>query len=66
MVTKVVKKNVTKNGTKWEQALADAEVGLGKAKKDVMQWRGTIAVIRGKIKQGASWPGDNASESPSA
>ena len=62
MVTANVKKTVTKDVTltvsKWREALQDASTALDKAKKDVAQWKGTIAVIQRKIKSGAAWPGE--------
>lgn len=60
MVTNHVKSNVTTNVTRWEKALSDAEHGLEKAQQDAAQWKGTVAVIRDRIKHGAPWPGEQS------
>jgi len=61
MSTGNVNNKVTNDVTNWKNALADAELGLEKAQVDVTRWKGTIAVIRDRIKQGASWPGQQSS-----
>jgi len=59
MSTDNVKNDVTNDGTKWVTVLADAQAGLERAQRDVRQWKGTIAVIRKRIKDGSRWPQAN-------
>jgi len=61
MVTKNVKKNVTNSVTKWEEALADAQQHLERAKREVATWKGAIQICRKRMGDNAPWPGESAS-----
>ena len=40
----------------WNQALADSESELRKARREVAQWEYIVRVCREKIKKGIPWP----------
>lgn len=59
-VTKNVNENVTRNVTKWEEALRDAEQGLENAQRIVASWKATIQTCRKRVAESARWPAERA------
>jgi len=55
-----------KSSSGWLGALKDAEEGLKKARREVIEWKAVASICRRNASKGAPWPGDRAAGSETA